>query len=434
MLLNYDAFKTIVQENFLSYMPFYFRGMELLISPVAKKNMTLDGLRLKGNGVTGTPVIYINDMYALYEENGDLEETIKISANVLVNAFKNIPNINVDSLFQNASKKIVFQLVNTELNKSLLEQVPHRSFLDLSIIYSLVITVDSEGMQSTKVTNDLAYTLGLTENQLFKYATENTKRLFPATVRKMDEVMREMCLMAGMPLEFAEGATQHPFWIISTTTRINGAASLLYEDELHKLAESLESNLYVLPFMESEVFVISADLSDPKDLKDLTSEILEDSIPLDEKLSDQIYFYDRALRNLTLVTTTTSEIIRRAQSGRSNERIEKQSTIFDPDEVVKQLGKAAFARYGNDGMGGEMVVNLDDAIKIVKGDGVDDTCIRAENKESVSQTYLEALIAKYEGYTKLNEEKPLETNSYENGANNALLAVIADLKEMISRS
>ena len=37
-------------------------------------------------------------------------------------------------------------------------------------------------------------------------------------------------------------------------------------------------------------------------------------------------------------------------------------------------------------------------------------------------------------YTKLNEEKPLETNSYENGENNALLAVIADLKEMISRS
>jgi len=120
-------FKTIVQENFLSYMPFYFRGMELLISPVAKKNMTLDGLRLKGNGVTGTPVIYINDMYALYEENGDLEETIKIFANVLANAFKDIPNINVDSLFQNASKKIVFQLVNTELNKSLF-QVPLLSY------------------------------------------------------------------------------------------------------------------------------------------------------------------------------------------------------------------------------------------------------------------------------------------------------------------
>lgn len=59
--------------------------------------------------------------------------------------------------------------------------------------------------------------------------------------------------------------------------------------------------------MESEVFVLSADLSDPKDLKDLTSEILEECIPLDEKLSDQIYFYDKTLRKLTLVTTTTSE-------------------------------------------------------------------------------------------------------------------------------
>ena len=114
--------------------------------------------------------------------------------------------------------------------------------------------------------------------------------------------------------------------------------------------------------------------------------------------------------------------------------IYEQTTAFDPDKLVDQLKNAAVERYGNDGMGGEMVVNLDDAIRIVKGDGVDDTCVRAENKGSVSQTDLEALIAKYEGYTKLNEEKPLETNSYENGENNVLLAVIADLKDMISRS
>lgn len=46
-------------------------------------------------------------------------------------------------------------------------------------------------------------------------------------------------------------------------------------------------------------------------------------------------------------------------------------TAYDPVRVVEQLKKAAFERYGNDGMGGEMVVNLDDAIEIVKGGGVD---------------------------------------------------------------
>lgn len=36
------------------------------------------------------------------------------------------------------------------------------------------------------------------------------------------------------------------------------------------------------------------------------------------------------------------------------------------EEMVEKLRNASFERYGNDGMGGEQVVNLDDAIEIVK--------------------------------------------------------------------
>lgn len=51
--------------------------------------------------------------------------------------------------------------------------------------------------------------------------------------------------------------------------------------------------------------------------------------------------------------------------------LEEYPTAYDVDKVVEQLEKVAFERYGNDGMGGEMVVNMDDAIEIVKGGGVD---------------------------------------------------------------
>ena len=40
-------------------------------------------------------------------------------------------------------------------------------------------------------------------------------------------------------------------------------------------------------------------------------------------------------------------------------------------KVVEELGNVAYERYGNDGMGGERVVNMDDAIEIVKGSGSD---------------------------------------------------------------
>ena len=46
--------------------------------------------------------------------------------------------------------------------------------------------------------------------------------------------------------------------------------------------------------------------------------------------------------------------------------IDAQPTAYDPDKVVEQLEAVSYERYGNEGMGGELVVNLDDAITIVK--------------------------------------------------------------------
>lgn len=55
------------------------------------------------------------------------------------------------------------------------------------------------------------------------------------------------------------------------------------------------------------------------------------------------------------------------------QRIKEIRRFVDGDsteKIVQQLASVAFERYGNDGgMGGELVVNLDDAIEIVKAGG-----------------------------------------------------------------
>ena len=53
--------------------------------------------------------------------------------------------------------------------------------------------------------------------------------------------------------------------------------------------------------------------------------------------------------------------------------IREQPTAYDVDKVVEQLKNVSYERFGNAGMGGENVVNLDDAIEIVKAGGkIDD--------------------------------------------------------------
>lgn len=64
------------------------------------------------------------------------------------------------------------------------------------------------------------------------------------------------------------------------------------------------------------------------------------------------------LSNGTLLNTNTVLLL-----------LDKYPTTYDVDKVLKQLEEASYERFGNAGMGGELVVNLDDAIEIIKGGG-----------------------------------------------------------------
>lgn len=57
--------------------------------------------------------------------------------------------------------------------------------------------------------------------------------------------------------------------------------------------------------------------------------------------------------------------------------IHNAPTAYNQDKVVNELVKLAKESQGNAGMGGEMVVNLDDAIDIVRRGGICDVCAKA---------------------------------------------------------
>ena len=203
-MMNYEIFKEVVKEKFMDYMPEKFKGMELVAEPVEKVNVTLDGIILREEGRNISPTIYINDMYKKYQDCGDLEETLMAACDFMERAYEQTPVVDVDSIMRDANEKIVFQLINTEQNKTFLEQVPHREFQDLSIVYKVIISADKDAVQSSKITNEFAKRLGMSEEQLFKCAAENTRRLFPPVVRSMNDIMREMFARDGMPQEIAD--------------------------------------------------------------------------------------------------------------------------------------------------------------------------------------------------------------------------------------
>lgn len=315
-MMEYEIFKGVVGEKFKEFLPEKYQDAQVEIRPVDKVNRTLDGLSIRGSepGMNISPTIYVNHMYEDYVTTENLNATLERAAEGFIKAMEQKESINVNELTnaECAKDKIVFQLINTEQNKEMLANMPHREFKDLSVIYRMVVKIDGEGIASTPVHNGFADTLGFTEEQLFKLAAENTKRLLPPVVKSMNDVMREIFMKDGMPPEIAdmmlgEMPPEQQMYVISNNKGINGAVSMLYEDGLHDLAEKLGSDLYIMPSSIHEVIAVSTDLGNPNELAAMVAEINMDQVALDERLSNQVYHYDKELRKVTLATDTPNK-------------------------------------------------------------------------------------------------------------------------------
>ena len=312
-MMNYEIFKEVVAEKFMEYMPEQYQGMRLRVEPVNKVNKVLDGITLVGSGAgrSVSPTLYINHMYEHYLETENLQEVLQSAARRMDMAFKEMPEVGYVNL-EGAKDNIVFQVINTLQNEDMLRDMPHREFQDLSIIYRWVVKVDENGIQSSAIRNNLAEQLGMNEEQLFKCAVENTRRIFPPTVKSMNDVIREMFISDGMPAEVAdmmigEMPEDKMMWVISNDRGINGAGSMLYEDNLHKLAMKLETDLYILPSSVHECIAVSTNVGDPYELAEMVSEINMGQVALEDRLSNQVYHYDKDARRLTLATDTPNK-------------------------------------------------------------------------------------------------------------------------------
>ena len=146
--------------------------------------------------------------------------------------------------------------------------------------------------------------LGFTEEQLFDFASENTRRILPPVVKNMDQMIFEEL---GCPEDFElpEFPPEEQMWVLTNSHKMLGAASLIYEEQLHFLAQKLDSDLYILPSSLHEVILLSTKMTEnPSELAEMVAEVNEEQVDLEDQLSNNVYHYDKAFRKTSLVTDT----------------------------------------------------------------------------------------------------------------------------------
>lgn len=299
-MMNYETFKETIKNRFVEFLPGEYKNSEIIIDKVNKVNVTMDALIIKPFKTDNVcPTLYINEMYEDYKFTKNIEDVLQKAAKVfmdsiykkdfIIDRFKDVEYI---------KNNIFFQFVNTKLNKNILDDVPHREFLDLSIIYRVVINSnkDKKEIASTIIHNELMKVIGLSEEQLFEYASKNTDRLFPSTIKSIASVF-------GME---DDSPIDEQMIIISNELCINGAINMIYEKNLKSIAEKMDSDLYILPSSVHEVIVVSTKIGDPTYLIRTISEVNSTELSKTDILSDQLYMYDKEFNRVISVANDSN--------------------------------------------------------------------------------------------------------------------------------
>ena len=309
-MMNYEMFKGVIETELVNFLPESLGEVKVEIEKVTKVNRDLDAVVIRnGNGDRAvSPTIYLQDMFAKYEDTGSLPDVMRDIADAITEGVSKSKEILENFDMEHCDEKIIFQLINAEQNKKLLEEVPYRPFQDLAIIYRVVVDERDDGVASAIISNEFAEIIDKSEAELFELAAENTRRINPVKICGMSEIMRE--LLGDMPDEMKdmmfmpeEQATEM-IYVISNKRNLNGAVSMIYEDALNELAESIKEDLYILPSSVHEVLAVPASCNSPETLADMVHEINMMQVSLEDRLSNQVYHYDRKARTLELATDT----------------------------------------------------------------------------------------------------------------------------------
>ena len=264
------------------------------------------GLLIEAPGVNISPTIYLEEFYHRYLDGELVDELVQDILNFyrIVRCDRSMDTNDIEH-YDTIQDKIVFKLVHTEKNRELLEGVPHIELLDLSIVFYVLLDVNSQGTATMTVNNEHLQYWDVTADELLALARKNVTRLLPAELFTMQQTVDE--ILRAVPGKrknlLIESVTEADdfMYVLSNPIRSFGAACIVYPEVLDMAGQVLGEDYYVLPSSVHEVVLVPASKGlKPEDMNAMVTEINQTQVAEEEILSNHAYLYQREARRLVM--------------------------------------------------------------------------------------------------------------------------------------
>ena len=179
---------------------------------------------------------------------------------------------------------------------------PHKLIADMALVANIDISADAFPLTgsggSILITNDLLREYGISEEQLFTDARDNSVEKNPIVLKPL---VNEIARMSGQTPSDTEEVENPTLYVVTTTEKTHGAAVLAYPNFADIVKDNIGKNVWVIPSSVHDLILIK-DMGEPYEARRLDTMIREinGTMAARDVLSNQCYHYDAVEKKLTV--------------------------------------------------------------------------------------------------------------------------------------
>ena len=314
----FDEFKHIIAESITGYLK-KCDVDEIRLIDITKNNDTKKtGIIVMEKNESISPAIYLEDYFVGYQEGQDLEDILLDIATCYEESKqrgKIIYERDYNDLmdYEKIKDQVIVRAVGLEKNQEYLADKIYDVKNDMALVYFIIVEKEESNIQTCAIHQGMLNKYGVSKNEISELAMENTQRLFPPTLKSMEDVLNEVLLpdyqadhksFEQSLCEMSEtGVGNMPcMLILSNNDCINGATTMFYPDILATITKELGTDVYVLPSSVHECILVPKNGAiQETELISMVREVNATQVADQEVLTNHAYEYCREVGELTRV-------------------------------------------------------------------------------------------------------------------------------------
>lgn len=191
-------------------------------------------------------------------------------------------------------KGLYIQVVNADVNRELLKDLPHDSWEDMAAVVRYQIP-DGENEISFLVTKHNMQQYQMSQGEVMEAAYKNTAAQ-EFCLHKPEDIMREIMQEQNIPEEAIDlylSDTDSHLYVLTNKEQINGANALVCPEVLQNIYKEFGEPYYVLPSSTHEL-ILAKDSSGltQDELRQMVQQVNVSSVTPDVLLSYNLFHYD----------------------------------------------------------------------------------------------------------------------------------------------